>query len=129
MDGTTFDHLVRNALTPTSRRRALLGIAGGMLGLAATRDGSNAATAGSVGAEGCRIERCKKSVLDQDCRGRDGRPDNHNCCQGLKCSNKKKRCVFKNGHGGAGDYCDIDRDCDVDYFCKKNQCIPNSCGS
>ncbi len=126
MDETAFDTLVRNSLVPTTRRRALLGIASGMLGFAATR-GSSGAAAGGVEAQGCRIQRCKKSVLDQECRDRNGRPDNHNCCQGLKCSNKKKRCVFKNGHGGAGDFCDGDRDCDIGNFCKKNQCIPNSC--
>jgi len=124
MDGQKFDALTRNLGNSTSRRRTLQGLAVGLLSLGVSRQ-----AAAEVGSEGCKIQRCKKAQLKQRCTDRNGRPDNHACCQGLKCSNKKGKCVFKNGHGGAGDYCDNDGDCDTGFFCKKNQCIPNSCQS
>lgn len=126
MDGRKFDALARNLGSPTSRRRTLQGLAVGLLSLSVNRQ-VVAQDDAAVGAEGCRVQRCKKQVLRQPCLDRNGRPNNRSCCQGLKCSNKSGKCVFKNGHGGAGDYCDGDNDCDIGFFCKKNQCIPNSC--
>lgn len=128
MDGKAFDALVRGA---GSRRAVVRGLGAGLLAAVGGRAAAEARQA-PVGVEGCRIERCKKAVLGQDCADRNGRPDNHQCCQGLKCkarSRNRATCVFKNGHGGAGDWCDNDRDCNAGFFCKKNQCIPNSCGA
>ena len=122
MDGRKFDALARNLSNPTNRRRTLQGLAVGALGLGISRE-----AVAEVEDEGCRIRRCRKAALKQRCLDSRGRPNNHACCQGLKCSNKKGKCVFKNGHGGPGDWCDGDGDCDGDLFCKKNQCIPNSC--
>ena len=124
MDDKTFDSLIRTAGTRNSRRAALKGLVGGFLGFGVARGVAGA----QVEAEACRIQRCKKQVLDQPCTDSRGNPDNHKCCQGLKCDNRKGRCVYKNGHGGAGDYCDVRDDCLRDFFCKKNQCVPDSCG-
>lgn len=123
MDGKAFDALVRGV---GSRRSVVRGLGAGLLAVLGGRAVVGAAD-DPVVVEGCRVERCKKAVLGQSCRGRNGRPDNHACCQGLKCDNKRTRCVFKNGHGGAGDWCENTQDCLVGYFCKKNQCLPNSC--
>jgi hypothetical protein len=128
MDGKAFDDLARGLGGRRTRRAAFWGLAGGLLGLGLGR-GEAAAQDGAVGAEGCRVRRCKKRVLGQDCTNRRGRPVNNRCCQGLKCDNRRGTCVFKNGHGGAGDFCANGGDCDRGYFCKKNQCIPDSCQS
>ncbi len=124
MDDKTFDSLIRDAGSQRSRRTAIKGLVGGLLGFGIARQ----ATAAQVGAEACKIRRCKKAVLDQNCLDRNGNPDNHQCCQGLKCDNGRGVCKFKNDSGGAGDFCRNDRDCDDDFFCKKNQCVPNTCG-
>jgi hypothetical protein len=125
MDGRKFDALARNLGNPTTRRVTLQGLAVGLLGLGVNRHAA-AQDDGAV-AEGCRVKRCKKKVLTQPCLDRNGQPKNRNCCQGLKCSNKRGDCVWKNGHGGAGDYCRNDNDCNQEFFCQKNQCIPNTC--
>jgi hypothetical protein len=124
MDDKTFDALTRGAGNPTSRRAAVVGLVGGLFGLGT----AGQAAAQDVGIEGCRIRRCKKQVLDQDCLDRNGRPDNGACCQGLKCDNSRGVCKFKNGSGESGDFCRNDRDCNNGFFCKKNQCVPNKCG-
>jgi hypothetical protein len=124
MDGRNFDALARNLGNSASRRRTLQGLAVGLLGLGV---GRGAAAQGDAATEGCQIKRCRKGAPRARCLDRNGRPNNHACCQGLKCNNKKGKCVFKNRSGGAGDYCDGDGDCNVGFFCKKNQCIPNSC--
>jgi hypothetical protein len=126
VDSRKFDALTRSLGNPTTRRHTLQGLAVGLLGLGVSRNAAAQSDA-AVGAEGCRVRRCKKGGLRDRCLDRNGRPDNHACCQGLKCSNKNGKCTFKNAHGGAGDYCDGDNDCNVGFFCKKNQCIPNSC--
>jgi hypothetical protein len=123
MDGRKFDALTRNLGRPASRRLTLQGLAVGLLGLGVGRD----AAAQGVADEGCQVKRCKKATLKQRCLDRNGRPNNHACCQGLKCNNRRGKCVFKNQSGGAGDYCRDDGDCNIGFFCKKNQCIPNSC--
>ncbi len=124
MDDKTFDALTRTAGRPTTRRTAVLGLVGGVFGLGTARQ----VAAQGAGAEACKIKRCRKQVFGQDCLDRNGRPDNRDCCSGLKCDNRRGTCVFKNDSGQAGDFCRDDRDCDLGFFCKKNQCIPNSCG-
>ena len=119
MDPTAFDDWTRGLGAARTRRAALKGLAGALLGAGAlgARLGWVAA---QVSAQGCKVKRCAKGQLHDACK------QNHDCCQGLKCG-KKDKCQFKNGHGGAGDYCKNDGDCDADFFCKKNQCIPDSC--
>jgi hypothetical protein len=114
MDEARFDRLTKSVAGPTSRRMATAGLLAGLLGLVGAR-----AAGTDVAPQGCKVRRCRKGQLNGNCK------NNHDCCSGLKCKNKK--CKFKNNHGGAGDYCKNDRDCDRDFFCKKNQCIPNSC--
>lgn len=127
MDGTRFDALVRDAHRRTDRRAALKGLVGGLLGLGIGARADVGTRAAEVAAAGCKVQTCRKQTLNQSCTDRRGNPDNHQCCEGLKCSNKRGVCVWKNSHGGPGDYCRTTNDCDRDYFCKKNQCIPNSC--
>ena len=115
MEDRRFDALRRGMTTARTRRAALGSLALGALSLGFARG----ALAQSVEPAGCKVRRCRKGQLNDRCK------NNHDCCSGLKCKNKK--CKFKNGHGGAGDFCKNDRDCDAKFFCKKNQCIPNSC--
>lgn len=117
MDGERFDALVRGAGAQRTRRAALAGLVGGLLGL-----GGRAAAAADVAAQGCRVRRCKKGVLRQPCNA------NRNCCQGLKCSRTRRVCVFKSDHGDPGDFCRSTNDCNPGNFCKKNQCLPSACG-
>ena len=126
MDDRKFDALTRSLSNSADRRVTLRGLGVGLLGLGLAR---NAAAEDGAVAEGCRVRRCKKAVLNQKCLDNNGDPDNHKCCQGLKCSNKKGKCVFQNGHGDASDYCDTNKDCNRGFFCKKNQCIPNTCAA
>jgi len=126
LDDKTFDALIREAGTRRNRRAAVKGLVGGLFGLGLAREATGA-QGRAVGAEGCRIQRCKKAVLGQPCTDSRGNPANRACCQGLKCSNTRGVCVFKNGHGGGGDFCRTGNDCDQRYFSKKNQCIPDSC--
>jgi hypothetical protein len=49
------------------------------------------------------------------------------CCAGLKCNRRRGQCVFERDHGAIGDFCRNTDDCDSTNFCRKNQCIPNSC--
>ena len=123
MDHRKFDALTRSLGNPANRRVTVQGLAVALLGLGFNRS----ASADEVEIEGCRIDRCKKKVLGQDCLDSRGRPDNHKCCQGLKCSNSKGVCVFQNDHGEAGDYCRRTDDCDRENCCKKNQCVPTKC--
>jgi hypothetical protein len=123
MDGGKFDALTRSLSNPTNRRVTLQGLAVGLLGL-----GFNRNAAAQFVAEGCKVRRCKKKVLGQGCLDSRGNPDNHKCCQGLKCSNAKGVCVFQNDHGEVGDYCRRTEDCDPGNCCKRNQCVPNKCG-
>lgn len=125
MDDRKFDALVRDLGSSTSRRRALSALAAGVLGYGMWRRG--AAAEGEVTAEGCRIRRCKKQALGSKCLDSRGRADNHKCCAGLKCQNRRGVCVFKNGHGDPGDYCDNNRDCKNGNCCRKNQCVPETC--
>ena len=122
MDGDRFDGLARAVGRGATRRAVVGGLLAGLLGLRAARP-----AAAEVTAAGCRPQACRKATLRQSCLDARGNPDNHRCCQGLKCSNTRGDCVFKNGHGGAGDYCRTSNDCDQRFFCKKNQCLPNSC--
>ncbi len=117
MDSNRFDDLTRGLTATCSRRTALTGLAAGALSLGLAKG----VLAQSVEPSGCKVRRCKKGQLNDKCK------KNGECCGGLKCKNKK--CKFKNGHGGAGDWCKNDRDCNAKFFCKKNQCIPNSCKS
>ena len=127
MDSRTFDALTRGVGSRASRRIALQGLVAGLLGLSISRSVA-AQTDEAVSAErGCRVKRCKKNTLGQNCLDNRGNPRNRNCCQGLKCSNTRGRCVWKNGHGGGGDYCRNSNDCNQDFFCGKNQCLPNNC--
>lgn len=123
MDDKTFDALIRGAGSMKSRRAAITGLVGGALAVGLGRQAAGA----QVSAESCKIKRCKKQVLLQTCTDSRGNPDNHKCCQGLKCSNRRGVCVFQNGHGEAGDYCRTNNDCDQSNYCKKNQCIPDQC--
>ena len=125
MDGEKFDALTRSLSNQANRRVALRGLAVGLVGLGFSR---NAAAQDDVSAEGgCKVRRCNKKVLGQGCLNSKGRPVNHKCCQGLKCSNAKGVCVFQNDSGEAGDYCRRTEDCNSGLCCKKNQCVPNTC--
>ncbi|HET7092616.1 MAG TPA: hypothetical protein VFI22_04035 [Thermomicrobiales bacterium] len=120
MDSNRFDDLTRGLTSASSRRTALKTLAAGALSLGLAKS-AVAEAADAVEPAGCKVRRCKKAQFKDRCKS------NHECCGGLKCKNKK--CKFKNGHGKAGDWCNNDRDCQSKFFCKKNQCIPNSCRS
>ena len=122
MDGRSFDALTRGLTHQASRRLAVTGLVSGLLGLGIFQ-GTDAQTE----AEGCQVRACRKKILRQNCLDRNGNPENRQCCPGLKCSNRRGQCVFKNDHGTAGDFCRNTDDCDFGYFCKKNQCIPDDC--
>jgi hypothetical protein len=125
VDDRRFDAIARNLGSQASRRVALQGLVGGLLGAGLAQ---RAAAQGEVGTEGgCHPERCTKKVLGQRCTDKNGQPRNRKCCDGLKCQNKRGKCVFKNDHGGPGDYCRSDNDCNQRFFCKKAQCLPDQC--
>ncbi len=127
MDGRTFDALTRGLSGHASRRIALRGMAVGLLGLSMSQRVAAQADEAVAVERGCRVKRCRKKTLTQSCLDSQGRARNRNCCQGLKCSNKRGDCVWKNGHGGPGDYCRNSNDCNQGFFCQKNQCLPNTC--
>ena len=127
MDSRKFDSLTRNLGNATSRRRTLQGLAVGIVSLGVGRQAVAQDEAAVVGEGKCRVKRCNKQKLTQPCLDKNGNPKNRNCCQGLKCSNKRGDCVWKNGHGGAGDFCRNSNDCNQEFFCEKDQCVPNTC--
>ena len=127
MDSRTFDALTRGLSSRASRRIALRGIAVGVLGLSASQRAAAQADDAVAVERGCRVRRCRKNTLGQRCTDNRGNARNRNCCQGLKCSRTRGDCVFKNGHGGPGDYCRNSNDCNQGFFCQKNQCLPNTC--
>jgi hypothetical protein len=99
-----------------------MGLATGLLGFGIYQ-GANAETV----AEGCRVRACRQQTLRQNCLNRNGRPVDRRCCAGLKCNRRRGQCVFERDHGAIGDFCRNTDDCDSTNFCRKNQCIPNSC--
>lgn len=112
MDSTTFDALTRGVGAACTRRRALGGIAAGVLGLAAARTAAEA-----VETAGC----AKKG---DDCL------NNYGCCSGLKCKVEGKeeigRCVDKNN---SDDRCKRDSDCRKGEVCKNKRCKNKGSGS
>ncbi len=116
MESKNFDALTRNLGQETTRRRALLGLAGGALGLGFARN-AVAQEAGGVDAAKCKAKGnvCFKSK---------------DCCDGLECKgadkndDKKGKCKFRNNSGGQGDFCKKNNDCKNNLVCnrKKNEC-------
>lgn len=115
MESKNFDALTRTLGQATNRRRAILGLAGGVLGLGVA---SNAVAQSSAGVDAARCK-AKGNVCFKS----------QDCCDGLECKgadkseDKKGKGKFKNNSGKKGDFCTKDN-----LVCnrKKNECENNS---
>jgi hypothetical protein len=122
LDGLYFDSVTREMSRLPTRRQAVAGLVAGLVGFGAFRD-----VDAQTEAEACRVRACRKQTLRQPCGNRRGRPIDDRCCEGLRCQPRRLVCVFERDHGAIGDFCRNRDDCDRDNFCKKNQCVPDSC--
>jgi hypothetical protein len=115
MENEPFDSIARRLATGSDRRTAVKGLAAALAGLGIARVAAPAAAAEEVGTEDCggKRDRCFA---------------NRDCCSGLKCKGGDRstgavgKCVFKNGHGGKGDWCKKDSDCDRKLQCSRRRC-------
>ena len=115
MDNERFDGIARSLAIATDRRTAAKGLAAAIAGIGIARVAAPVSAADEVEAEKCggKRDRCFA---------------NRDCCQGLKCKGGNRdtgdvgKCVFKNGHGGNGDWCKKDSDCEKNRECKSKKC-------
>ncbi|HEU0116057.1 MAG TPA: hypothetical protein VFQ80_15325 [Thermomicrobiales bacterium] len=99
MDERSFDDLTRSA--GSSRRTALLGLAGAVAALVVGRGVADAGRPGHGGPG----DKCNTG---------------HQCGQGLKCQGK--RCVYKGKCGPAKALCNKKSDCCAGLTCKGGRC-------
>jgi hypothetical protein len=112
VDGTQFDSLARIVGAAGSRRAALRGLAGGLVGFAGLK------TAGEVGARRCGAQYA-------------GCNNDNDCCTGLICraltnpsaeSEFDGTCAYKRGCGKRNDFCKKNRDCCRRFRCRGRRC-------
>lgn len=113
MENTTFDKLTKGVGHATTRRRALLGLAGGALSLGLAKN--------AIAQSADEVEATKKGELDERCFR------NTDCAKGLKCKggnpdrDEEGRCKCKNNSGNEGDCCEKNNDCKNGFKCNKNK--------
>lgn len=113
MENSTFDKIARGIGKQADRRSALKAFAASFAAIGLGK---------AMPTEAAPEVQVRCLGLDADCSG--GRS---NCCQGLTCKNRTKRCVWVNDHGTQeGDWCERKKDCDRHLGLKcdkqKNEC-------